>query len=246
MKKILIVTLLLHLFSISIVRAQNNDATLAAVAGAVAIGSAIASIENLKEQVELSATEWFLSNNGDVVNFRLKTLDLKGKKLKDMSSTSVITFKIQEFDPLSITKNVDSFTKLDGKKYVLMSFTSSGWLTDRGVNLDRLKWFIIDEEKWIDMMISYTKAASGIKDESLIESTLKSGKIVNLGVKVKSKNVIPFYKIGSDMYLTIDYDKNMKFIYNERSFGIYLKETKDLVQMSRNVVIDIHKFFFDD
>lgn len=246
MKKILIVTLLLHLFSISIVRAQNNDATLAAVAGAVAIGSAIASIENLKEQVELSATEWFLSNNGDVVNFRLKTLDLKGKKLKDMSSTSVITFKIQEFDPLSLPKNVDSFTKLDGKKYVLMSFTSSGWLTDRGVNLDRLKWFIIDEEKWIDMMISYTKAASGIKDESLIESTLKSGKIVNLGVKVKSKNVIPFYKIGSDMYLTIDYDKNMKFIYNERSFGIYLKETKDLVQMSRNVVIDIHKFFFDD
>ena len=36
----------------------------------------------------------------------------------------------------------------------------------------------------------------------------------------------------------------MKFIYNERSFGIV--ETKDLVQMSRNVVIDIHKFFFDD
>ncbi|MDG1042339.1 MAG: hypothetical protein P8O96_05770, partial [Flavobacteriaceae bacterium] len=110
----------------------------------------------------------------------------------------------------------------------------------------RLRWFIIDEEKWIDMMVSYVKAASGKNDKDLIENTLRSGKIVNLGVKVKSKNVIPFYKIGSDMYLTIDYDENMKFIYNEKSFGIYLKETKDLVQMSRNVVIDIHKFFFND
>lgn len=246
MKKTLIVISIFHLFSINKISAQNNDAALAAVAGAVAIGSAIASIENLKEQVELSATEWFLSNNGDVVNFRLKTLDMKGKKLKDMSSTSVITFKIQEFDPFKLPKSSDSFTKLDGKKYVLLSFTSSGWLNDNGINLDRLRWFIVDEEKWIDMMVSYVKAASGKNDKDLIENTLRSGKIVNLGVKVKSKNVIPFYKIGSDMYLTIDYDENMKFIYNEKSFGIYLKETKDLVQMSRNVVIDIHKFFFND
>ena len=168
MKKTLIVISIFHLFSVNKISAQNNDAALAAVAGAVAIGSAIASIENLKEQVELSATEWFLSNNGDIVNFRLKTLDMKGKKLKDMSSTSVITFKIQEFDPLKLPKSSDSFTKLDGKKYVLLSFTSSGWLNDNGINLDRLKWFIIDEEKWIDMMVSYVKAASGKNDKDLI------------------------------------------------------------------------------
>lgn len=245
MKRVIILLAVIHLISINKIPAQNEGA-IAAVAGAVAIGSAIASIENLKEQFELSATEWFLSNNGDITNFRLQTLDLQGKKLKDMSSTSVITFKIQEFDPLKLPKNSYSFDNLDGKKYILLSFTSSGWLNNYGINLDLLKWFIIDEEKWIDMMISYIEAASGENNKNLIENTLRAGKIVNNGVKIKSKNIIPFYKIGPDMYLTIDYDENMKFIYNERSFGIYLKDTKDLVQMSRNVVIDINNFFFDD
>ena len=201
MKKIILSIAIFNLFSVNKINAQN-DGALAAVAGAVAIGTAIASIENLKEQVELSATEWFLSNNGDIVNFRLKTLDLQGKKLKDMSSTSVITFKIQEFDPLKLPKKSYSDTKLEGKKYILLSFTSSGWLNDYGVNLDRLKWFIIDEDKWIDMMISYVESASDQNDKNFIENTLRSGKIVNNGVKL-DLNVIPFYKIGPDMYLTI-------------------------------------------
>ena len=33
---------------------------------------------------------------------------------------------------------------------------------------------------------------------------------------------------------------------NEQSFGMFLKETKDLVQIGRNDLIRIHKFIFED
>ena len=96
MKNILFVLLtfsiLLPRFSFS----QNNNAatTTAAIAGGLlAIGAGIASIEQMKERAELTATEWILKNNPELKNFSLKTLDFDGKKLKDMSSVSVIDRK---------------------------------------------------------------------------------------------------------------------------------------------------------
>ena len=56
---------------------------------------------------------------------------------------------------------------------------------------------------------------------------------------------IPFYKLEGDMYLVSDYSEEMKLIYNERSLGIFLKETKDLVQIGRGNLINIHDYFFD-
>ena len=58
--------------------------------------------------------------------------------------------------------------------------------------------------------------------------------------------VISFYDLGGDMYLTKDYNEDIKFVYNENSLGIYLKQTKDLVQMRRNSIIEINNFFFED
>jgi recombinational DNA repair ATPase RecF len=55
------------------------------------------------------------SSISDVITFGLYG-KLDGKKLKDMSSTSVISFKIQEFTP------TDNPT-LDGKKQVLFAVT---------------------------------------------------------------------------------------------------------------------------
>lgn len=46
------------------------------------------------------------------------------------------------------------------------------------------------------------------------------------------------------MYVVADYSNEMKFIYNERSLGIFLKETRDLVQIGRAEIINIHDFFF--
>ncbi|WP_246293643.1 MULTISPECIES: hypothetical protein [Winogradskyella] len=62
---------------------------------------------------------------------------------------------------------------------------------------------------------------------------MKEGKVVNKGVKVKSKLVIPFYKLEGGMYFATDYSEEMKLLYNERSLGIFFKESKDLVQIGR-------------
>ena len=95
-------------------------------------------------------------------------------------------------------------------------------------------------------MISYVKVSSEQKNETSIKETLTKGKVVNNGVKVKSKLEIPFYKLEGDMYLVTDYSSEMKLIYNEKSLGIFLKETNDLVQIGRGDLIKIHEFFFDE
>lgn len=46
------------------------------------------------------------------------------------------------------------------------------------------------------------------------------------------------------MYLVTDYSPEMKLIYNEKTLGIFLKKTGNLVQMGRSAVIDTHEFFF--
>ena len=162
-----------------------------------------------------------------------------GKKVKDMSATSVITYKIQEFNP---TMN----PILDGKKQVLFGFTSHGWLTQTGIDFNKITWYLIDDAEWMHMMVAYVKVASEEKNETTLKEILTAGKVVNKGVKLKSKLVIPFFKLTGDMYVVTDYSKDMKLLYNERSLGIFLKETRDLVQIGRGDIIDIHEFLFDN
>jgi hypothetical protein len=214
-------------------KAQDDGAIIAAAGGLLAIGSGIAAVQQMKEQAELTATEWFLTNYPNQNRFSLKTLDFDGKKLKDISATSVISFKIQEFDI------VDNNPEL-GKKYVLFGFTSFGWINEYGINFDKVIWFLIDGDEWMNMMTSYSKVASGEKNEEIIREALKEGKVVNRGIRAKKGKDIDFYKIEGDMYLVTDYSPDMKFIYNERSFGIYLKETMNLIQIGRGDLIEIH------
>ncbi|TXD82218.1 hypothetical protein ESY86_15415 [Subsaximicrobium wynnwilliamsii] len=240
MKKILILFVVVMYLAPQNLKAQNDGAAVATVAGGLlAIGAGIAAIEQMKEQAELTATEWFLTNHPEYNKFSLKTLDFDGKKLKDMSSTSVITFKIREFD---IKGNEPEL----GKKLVLFGFTSYGWINEYGIDFSKVEWFLIDSNEWMNMMTAYTKVASSEKNEGTIRGALKDGKVVNKGVKVKNREDIDFYKIEGDMYLVTDYSPEMKFIYNERSLGIYLKETMNLIQIGRGNLINIHEFFFDE
>lgn len=238
MRKLITLLIIVLILMPKKVEAQNNDAVaVAAVAGLAAIGASIIAVEQMKEQAELTATQWILKNHPELTSFSLKTLDFEGKKLKDMSSVSVILFNIQEFQPQE--KPV-----LNGKKQVLFGFTSNGWVSESGVNFDKVKWYLIDESEWIKMMTSYVKVASGVNDDKLIKDKLVEGKIVNKGLKINSKLVVPFFELTGDMYVVTDYSNDMKFIYNERSLGVFLKETNDLVQIGRNEIIDIHDFFF--
>ena len=240
MKKVILALLILQLLNSQKVKSQNAAATTAAIVGtAAAIGAVVLAIEDMKERAELKATQWVLANHPELTSFSLKTLDFDNKKIKDMSNTTVITFKVQEFTP---TNN----PVLNGKKYVLFGFTSYGWISDQGIDFSKVNWYLVDSKEWLKMMTAYTKVSSAEKNNTLIEQTLSKGLIVNRGVKVGSKMQIPFYKLDGDMYLVTDYSQDMKFVYNEKSLGIFIKNTGNLVQMRRGSLIDIHEFFFSD
>lgn len=240
MKKSLLILILIIIIIPKQSYAQNKGEAIAGIAGGLlAIGAGVAAVEQMKEKAELTATQWILTNRPELTSFSLKTLDFNGKKLKDMSAVSVITFKIQEFTP-------EDKPELNGKKQVLFGFTSSGWISEYGIDFEKVSWYLIDEAEWLNMMVAYVKVSSGESDEVDLETTLKEGKVVNKGVKVKSKLVIPFFKLTGDMYVVTDYSSKMKLLYNERSLGIFLKETSDLVQIGRGDIIKIHDFFFDE
>ena len=238
MKKIKIITLsLLLTFSLK-TNAQKNDGIIAAVAGIAAIGSAIAINSQMKEMAELKATEWLLTEHPEFTSFSLKTLDFDAKKKKDASSVSIVTYKIQLFEP-------SNKPDLNGKKYVLFAFLSHGWVSQNGLDFNKFMWHLVDEKEWINMMTSYIKVASDEKSIENINKVLKEGKVVNRGVKVKGKLVIPFYKLEGDMYVVTDYSEMMKLLYNEKSLGIFLKETRNLVQIGRGDIIEIHDFLVE-
>lgn len=239
MKKWTIVLLIIILLVPKQSKAQNNGAAAAVAVGAglLAIGAGIAAVEDMKERAELTATQWVLANHPELNSFSLKTLDFNGKKTKDMSATSVISFKIQEFNP---TDN----PKLDGKKQVLLAFTSYGWISDQGIDFNKVSWYLIDSTEWLNMMVAYAKVSSKEKNESILKEALSNGVVVNKGIKAKGKSEIPFFKLEGDMYLVTDYSSEMKLIYNEKTLGIFLKNTGNLVQMGRTAVIDTHEFLF--
>ena len=125
-------------------------------------------------------------------------------------------------------------------------FTSRGWINEYGIDFSKVRWHLIDGDEWMNMMISYTVVASGESNLSEVRETLEEGKIVNRGVKVNSKMAIPFYKLNGDMYVVTDYSDFMKLLYNERSLGLFIKETGDLVQIGRGDIIEIHEFFYGE
>lgn len=243
---LLVICLLINLPNLN-AQKNNGAATAAVVGGLLAIGTGIAAVESMKEQAELSATEWFLTNHPEFSQFSMKTLDFDGKKMGDLSRTSLLTFRVVDFEIDGSSKDISQGEGLKIKnKFVLFCFTSSGWINEYGINKNKIKWKLVNVNDWIDMMVAYSKVASGSNDDERIRELIKRGKIVNKGIKVKNARDLNFYKMGGDMYLVDDYSDDMKLIFNERSLGIYLKETKDLVQISRGAIIKIHDFFMNE
>ena len=61
-----------------------------------------------------------------------------------------------------------------------------------------------------------------------------------------SKFILKFDKIGGDVYLTSDYSDEFKIVFNERSMGLYLKATRDLIQVRRKAIIKAHEHLNED
>ena len=240
MKLLFTVVLIAAMLIPSSAKSQNNDGAAAAAAGILAIGAGIAAIEQLKEQLEQKAVEEALTAYPNLINFELKTGSLKGTKMKDLSSVGIVTFEIKDID----TSN----------KYVLFAFLSNGWSNQFGVDYSKLKWKLFTRNEWNKLMQAYIKTASKI--EISIED-VASSKIVNKGVQQNKKFIIEFSKIKGDVYYTSDYSDEFKIVFNERSLGLYLKQSNpdefrrggprgDLVQIRRNSIIRAHSFLNSD
>ena len=225
MKKVVICLLLITLLIPNKSFSQDDDIAAAAVAGAV-VGAVVGAIklDQIKEMVEQIAVEEVLSSYPYLVNFELKTSSLNGTKLKDISSVEIITYTIRDID----TDN----------KYVLFAFASFGWANEYGIDFTKLLWKNFDTNEWNNLMKSYIKTAS---DVDLTLAEVAQSKIVNTGVKQGSKFILKFDKIGGDTYLTSDFSEEFKVIFNERSLGLYLKSTKNLIQIRRRTIIEAHE-----
>jgi len=240
MKKLFTIVLVAAMLIPSSAKSQNNDGAAAAAAGILAIGAGIAAIEQLKEQLEQKAVEEVLTAYPNLINFELKTGSLKGTKMKDLSSVGIVTFEIKDIDT--------------SDKYVLFAFLSNGWSNQFGVDYSKLKWKLFTRNEWNKLMQAYIKTASKI--EISIED-VASSKIVNKGVQQNKKFIIEFSKIKGDVYYTSDYSDEFKIVFNERSLGLYLKQSNpdefrrggprgDLVQIRRNSIIRAHSFLNSD
>ena len=236
MKKLFTVVMVALILIPSKAKSQNNDGAAAAAAGLLAIGAGIAAIEQLKEQLEQKAVEEVLTAYPNLINFELKTGSLKGTKMKDLSSVGIVTFEIKDIDT--------------SDKYVLFAFLSNGWSNQFGVDYSKLKWKLFSRNEWNKLMQAYIKTASKIE---ISIDDVASSKIVNKGVQQDKKFIIEFSKIKGDVYYTNDYSEEFKIVFNERSLGLYLKESNpdefrrggprgDLVQIRRKSIIKAHSF----
>ena len=191
--------------------AQNNNETAAAagVAAIAGIASAIAAVEQIKESLELTATEYVLENFPEFKQFELKTLDLNGKKMKDMSSVSVITFTIQ-----GITNDKNKFIPSKDKK-VLVAFTSRGWFNDYGLDYSKIFWEIYDKKEFENILVAFAKLAGPEQNEEFVREVVSTKLLSKSGFGSPAK--LKFYKMDGDMYLVNDYSNKFKFVYNEKS-----------------------------
>ena len=236
MKKLFTIALVILMLIPSKAKSQNNEGAAAAAAGLLAIGAGIAAIEQLKEQLEQKAVEEVLTAYPSLINFELKTGSLKGTKMKDLSSVGIVTFEIKDLD--------------SSEKFVLFAFLSNGWSNQFGVDYSKLKWKLFSRNEWNKLMQAYIKTASKIE---ISIDDVASSKIVNKGVQQDKKFIIEFSKIKGDVYYTSDYSDEFKIVFNERSLGLYLKESNpdefrrggprgDLVQIRRKSIIKAHSF----
>jgi len=233
MKKIILILIIGCVIFPSNTKAQSDAAAGAAILGGiVAIGAGIAGIEQFKEQLEHKAVEEILTNY-NMTNFKIKTSTLDGVSFKDVSSMGVVTYEIDNFD--------------NQKKYILFSFSSSGWINENGV-VESIRWKLFNNEEWNNLMKVYIETASR-KEVSIEDVGLF--KIDTKGVRKDKKYVVFFKKLDGDTYLTNDYSDEFKVVFNEGRLGLYLKNTGDetikysslrgsLVQISKKAIMRAH------
>ena len=226
MKKILIPILALLILPVNSNAQKGDGAVLGAVAGLVGGAIAVAAtIDLIKESMEQSAVEYYLDAYPEVKAFELSTSSLNGTKLSDLSNVSVVTFEVSNLS--------------DGNRYALFAFTSFGWANEYGVDFNKLKWMIFNQEDWNLLIKTFLETS---KNKEIDISSVGLGKLDEKGLKIEKDYVFEYPRINDDIYTVGNYDNELKVVYNEKSMNLYLKESKDLVKLRNNTINKIHSF----
>jgi len=243
-KKYIILLVFILIFKPKHNYAQDNNDLRAfdAAATLLAVGVIIASMENAKEQLELGATEWVLKNT-NMTQFNIETILMEGSKVSDVSRSSFVPFKLYEYEIIDLPDGTYEFNIVS--RYVLMMYAFPGFITDGGIDFSKVRYELIDKSLWFKRMTGYLTAASNA-DLSTINNALENGTILNKGVTATSKSssgrpygnnyngddlIIRFYSLDGDSYLVSEYSDDNKYLYNEKSLGIFHKETERLFQV---------------
>ena len=245
----LLIVVILYILKPVDTYSQNEDG-VAVAAAAVVAGATILTIGQAKEMAELKATEWILSNT-DMKKFNVKTISFNGKKLKDMSSSSLIPFEVYEFDIENKTNGDYEFEVI--KRYVLLMYGYPGFINEYGIRYNKVLWELVDKDLWHKRMEGYVKSSSNPTVD--VSEAIEKGYVVNKGVtKGKSQNIllgssnlaIKFYELDEDSYIVSDYSDDFFYVYNEKSFGLVNKQTGVLMQVKRKTILDISKYLDKD
>lgn len=270
---------LLMMLTCSSVQAQKRkeSAAAGAAAGALVIGAAIFEFHQFLEMLENEAADRVMQDYPEYECFRLKVLDLDGKKLSDVGSMSVITFRLT---------SIDKSTMQELNRSILMMLTSDGWMNANGVDFSFVSWQMMTTEEWNDMFVAFVEmsAVTSVNLDSMTFEcsdkilkkdfdrdnpnhyqsgsnffvkrpgqmrSLSETKFGRLGLEVfvpyengggSWRLALPFYALKNDDYIVTDYSNEMRLFANERSMGIFLKNTGESLQLQRSLVSEIHSF----
>jgi len=237
MKKILIIIIIGTLVFPTNLRGQDEGVIGGLALGIAALGSHLAQVELLKEQLEQRAIEEILFTYNDIKTFELKTSSFLTVG-KDISSLRVVTYEITNFNK--------------GVRYVLFAFLSYGWINEYGVEFNKIEWKLFNKLEWNKLMKAYVETAS--RREITIDE-ISMSKIETSGLKNGKDYILEFAKLKEDIYFTLNYSDEFKVVFNEGSLGLFLKEMKNdeneivfsnlrgsLVQIKKAALIKAHTF----
>ena len=259
MKKIsLILICLVNCFFSNTINAQNKNGgnVAAAIGGIVAAGLITSAVINsIEENLEKSMLEWIYTNKQvkDNTQFELKLLDWAANK-SDINNVSVISF---------IYKEKDKPTKI-----YLYSVTP-GWYGENAVNMNYTKVYEISKELWDNLMLSYLEMSKSelvtkafdlntiptqvSKNKDIVPSNIKDisnitgNQIEFISSSNKWNNYnFEFKKLeNQNSHIVKDFDKDFFLDFNDGNLNIFLKSTKKLIRIRKNVIVHICKALYN-
>lgn len=130
-------------------KAQRGSNVAAAGVGAIAAGISLAiTADQLRERLELGATNHILNNYPEKECFELELLEWSATKDVLSSNVTIRPFTVANLDKNTLAVN---------KREVLLTILSDGWVNDFGVDVTKVSYVMLDIESWDDLFTAFLR-----------------------------------------------------------------------------------------